>query len=150
MAIPLLFHEGFRLFSLSEAIFSYYIRMFYALKQLLGQSSAEWYLDLCVALLLTPIECRYHKVQDKVHPVPGSIYCFKQNIKTMQRWGHFLYPVPSQQIYFLFRYSLSVSLIKFAFHLLLHFSPFVFNIFVQRLFAKYLTEELHYIFKCLY
>lgn len=46
MAIPLLLHECFMLFSLSDAIFSYYIRMLYVLKRLLGQSSAERYFGL--------------------------------------------------------------------------------------------------------
>lgn len=61
-----------------------YIRTLRALNQLLGREVQKDILDFFVALLLTPDDCRHHKVQDKVHAGPGSIHCFN---RILRPWG---------------------------------------------------------------
>lgn len=148
MAVPLLLHERFMLLSLSEAIFSYYIRMLHALKQLLGQSSAEWYFGLVLLCFLLRLNVDTTKSKTK------CILCLDPStaLNTMLSphgigvISFTLFLLNKSAFYSDTAYSTSLSLLLTFF---CTFSPFMFNIFVQRLFAKYLTEELHCIFKCL-
>lgn len=148
MAIPFLLHERFVLSSLSDAIFSYYIIKLHALKRLLEQSSAEWYFALVLLCFLLWLNVDTTKSKTK------CILCLDPSaaLNTMLSphgigvMSFTLFLLNKSAFYSDTAYSTSLNLLLTFF---CTFSPFVFNIFVQSLFANYLTEESHCIFKCL-